>query len=264
MFFSISKVGWALVSPDSILVLLLLVCCFLLWRRSYKKAKKLLLFVTVVFLLISLFPIGSWLRYPLETRFTANPELPAKVDGIILLSGPERADLSDVWKQMQLEDGAERHLAFMELARRYPQANLVFSGGSRKLFEQRYKAADYALELFKKQGINTSRIIFERESRNTYENAFLSFNLVQPVAGETWVLVTSASHMPRSVGIFCKINWPVIAYPVDHRTMPNLVFKVDWKFSRHLSDLYWVSREWVGLFVYYITGKTDDLLPDGC
>lgn len=264
MFFWLSKIGWALVSPDSILLLLLLFCCILLWFRAYKKARYLLTIITVCVLLLGFIPVAEWLRYPLETRFPASPDLPVQVDGIIMLSGPERADLSDAWQQVQLRDGAERYMAFMQLARDYPQATLLFSGGSGKLTNQRYKAADYASQLFAEQGLNSHGIVYERESRNTYENARLSFNLVQPQRSETWILVTSASHMPRAVGIFCKLKWPVIPYPVDHRTTPELGITIEWDFSDHLRDLVLISREWLGLFAYYLTDKTDAFLSRGC
>jgi uncharacterized SAM-binding protein YcdF (DUF218 family) len=180
------------------------------------------------------------------------------------LAGPENAALSALWQQMEFRDGAERYTTFMMLARRYPDASLVFTGGSGSLAKQVYKAADYAAVFFTEQGMDIDRITFERESRNTYENALNSKSIVAPLAGEKWLLVTSAMHMPRSVGIFCKLEWPVIPYPVDHTVPPELEFSITWYLSAHLNDLMWALREWSGLLAYYISGKTGALLPDRC
>ena len=103
-----------------------------------------------------------------------------------------------------------------------------------KVSNQNYKAADVAKRLFKEQGLDTSRIIFERESRNTWENAVFTKNLVKPKVGEKWVLITTAWHMPRSMGVFCKLEWDVIPYPVDYQTKPGHLFAVDWNFVGHL------------------------------
>jgi uncharacterized SAM-binding protein YcdF (DUF218 family) len=165
---------------------------------------------------------------------------------------------------VELRDGAERYTAFMMLARQYPDATLVFTGGSGSLTKQEYKAADVAARLFKEQGLDNRRITFERESRNTYENALFSKKLVVPGENERWLLVTSAIHMPRSVGIFCNLGWPVIPYPVDHQVTPELEFTVGWRLSGHLRGLYWALHEWTGLLVYYLVGKSNSVLPEAC
>ena len=76
-----------------------------------------------------------------------------------------------------------------------------------------------------------------------------------------WLLVTSAFHMPRSVGIYRKQGWNVIPYPVDHYSTTEIGLKLDPKLWRNLRDLNTAMREWIGLVVYYLTGKTDQLLP---
>ena len=62
------------------------------------------------------------------------------------------------------------------------------------------------------------RIELEGKSRNTAENATFSKALANPKPGERWLLVTSAHHMPRSVGCFRRAGFAVEAYPVDWRT----------------------------------------------
>ena len=263
VFFWLSKIGWAVVAPDSLLVLLLISGCILLWAGKIKSAKILLSVLTLAVLVVAVFPVGSLLLRPIESRFKQDPEINTPVDGIIVLGGAELAELSAAWRQPELNQHAERFTAFIMLARRYPDAKLVFSSGSASLTNQQYKGADVAVRLFAEQGLEPGRITFERESRNTYENAVFSKHLLKPEPGERWILVTSADHMPRAVGIFCKLGWSVVPYPVDHQVKPE-GFTPEWHFLEHLDTLYTAAYEWTGLLVYYATGKTDSLLPKSC
>lgn len=264
VFFWLSKLAWLIIAPDSLLVILALVTWALLWYGMNRMAKRILGLAAIAMLIVALFPVGEWVLYPLEKRFSANPVLPQKIDGIIVLSGAEDANLSAIWNQVELGDGAERLLAFLALARRYPEAKLVFAGGSGSMVNQAHKGADVAKRLFEQQGLDVSRITFERESRNTFENAVLSKALVKPAPGENWILITSAFHMPRSVGIFCRAGWPVIPYPVDHRAWPGNLLRIDLGLAGHLGEMAMGVKEWVGLAAYYATGKTAALLPAGC
>jgi uncharacterized SAM-binding protein YcdF (DUF218 family) len=157
---------------------------------------------------------------------------------------------------------ADRIIAAAALAREYPNARVVFSGGSPNLISNDAKEADYAGAIFESLGIAKSRLIMERRSRNTIENAEFSKALVAPQAGERWLLVTSAYHMPRSVGLFRKAGFAVEPYPVDWRiggrqslfAFTNIA--VD---GLARTDL--AMREWMGLIAYRATGKIDELLP---
>jgi len=60
--------------------------------------------------------------------------------------------------------------------------------------------------------------------------------------------------MPRAVGIFCKIDWPVITYPVDYRS-GAFAQRIGWNFVGNLDDLNVGAKEWVGLLAYWLTGK---------
>jgi uncharacterized SAM-binding protein YcdF (DUF218 family) len=116
--------------------------------------------------------------------------------------------------------------------------------------------------VFDSLGIEKSRLIIERNARNTIENAEFSKALAAPKPGERWLLVTSAVHMPRSVGLFRKIGFAVEPYPVDWRTRGLADI---WTFTPLATeglvrtDL--AMREWIGLVAYRLTGKIDDLLP---
>ena len=247
LFFYISKLIWLLASPDSLLLILILLSLFLLSIGKQKQGKILLSSVSAILIIIAFFPIGEWLLYPLESRFQTNPTLPEKVDGIIVLSGAENAELSHIWQQVELGAAAERDLTFLKLARQYPDAKLVFTGGSGSLTKQQFKGADVAKKLFKQLNFGTKRIIFERKSRNTYENIIYSKELINPKKNNNWILITTGWHLPRSVGISCKAQWPVIPYPVDHQTNKDNLFRIDFDLSNNLYTLKTAIKEWLGL-----------------
>ncbi len=264
LFFWLSKLIWLFISPGSLVLILILLSFALLLLGKQRAGTRLLGFVCAVLLVIAFIPLHNLLLYPLETRFATNPELPQKIDGIIVLSGAEQAYLSSLWDQVELGPAAERDLAFVTLARQYPQAKLVFAGGSGTLTRQNYKDADVAEKLFVQLGLDIERVIFEKTSRNTYENALFAKRSIQPNKDENWILITTAWHMPRSVGAFCKQQWPVIPYPVDHVTPRGDLISISLSLAGHLRDLKIGLKEWVGLVAYYLTGKTTALLPSQC
>ena len=263
-FFFLSKLIWLLVSPDSLLLILILVALFFLYLGKQQLAKKTLSIASGLFIIIAFFPVGEWLLYPLESHFQTNPTLPDNITGIIALSGAEDAELSHIWQQVELNNAAERDLTFLTLAQQYPKAKLVYTGGTGSLTKQEYKGADVAKKLFEQLGFNTVEIIFERESRNTYESAIYSKKIVKPAKGENWILITTGWHMPRSVGIFCKEEWPVIPYSVDHQTNKDNLFRINFNLSGNLLTLKTAIKEWLGLFAYYLSGKTTSFLPSQC
>ena len=264
LFFWLSKLAWLLISPGSLLLLFVLLIFILLVLNKQRIAKIVAATLSCLLLIIAFFPVGEWLLYPLESHFPTNPVLPEKIAGIIVLSGAEHPYLSTLWQQVELGDAAERDLAFMMLARQYPEAKLIFTGGTGSLTKQEYKAADVAKELFAQQGFDIDRVMFEKDSRNTYENARYSYKLASPKVNENWILISTAWHMPRSVGIFCKINWPMIPYPVDHQTSKGHLFRIEFGLLNNLVTLRTAIKEWLGLLAYRISGKTPELLPGQC
>lgn len=264
LFFYFSKIIWLFVSPDSLLLLLIILSLVLFYIGKEKYANKILTTASILLIIIAFFPIGNWLLYPLESHFQTNPPLPDKVDGIIVLSGAENAELSTVWNQVELGGAVERDLTFLSLAKHYPKAKLIFTGGTGSLTKQEFKAADVAKELFKQQGFDIKRVQFERESRNTYENVIFSQQLVKPEQNEKWILITTGWHMPRSVGIFCNAEWSVIPYPVDHQTNKDNLIMLNFDLAKNLTVLKTAIKEWLGLFAYYLSGKTTALLPERC
>lgn len=262
-FFYLSKIGWSLVQPDAWLVYLLILLTALLWFNKTQSARKLATLLVLLVVAIAVLPVPYWLYSPLEHRFPPNPVLPARIDGIILLGGTIQPVITNQWDQVALGPSAEREVAFVALARQYPEARLLMTGGSGNLRNQELKEADLSPLLLRTMRLDTSRVLFERESRNTYENAVNGKQLMQPQPGETWLLVTSAFHMPRAVGAFCGQGWPVLPWPVDFKTAAADE-RLSFDLAAKLQDLNNALHEWLGLAAYYATGKSSALLPAQC
>ena len=125
------------------------------------------------------------------------------------------------------------------------------------------KEADDAKEFLQMIGFERMNdMLFERESRNTFENAKYSKDIAKPKTGQTWILVTSAFHMPRSMGIFKQQNWEVIPYPSGPRTYGQYSLKPNvFALLGSFITLDMALREFIGIGVYYFSGKSAFLLP---
>ena len=264
IFFLLSKLIWAVIAPGSLLLILVLFILVMLSRGKILLVQWSLGCLASVLLAVTLFPVGEWLLYPLEAPFLVAPVLPKQIDGVIVLTGAKIVTFSGTGKQVEATHASTRDIAFLALAKRYPTAKLVVTGGSSYVLDQEQRAADVAKVVYKENGLDVSRVIFERESRNTFENAVHSKQIVKPHRSEKWLLITSAFHMSRSVGIFCKMGWPVIPYPVDAHASGDNLFRIEIDLARHLFDLDTGMREWIGLLAYYLSGKTTNFLPLGC
>ena len=259
MFYYIAKLIWLLLQPSNLLLIAIGGGAgLLLWGRR-RAAGWLIVPAAVVLLLTSILPVGQWLLLPLENRFPQT-DSPPVVDGIVVLGGSVDLDISAARETVALQDAAERYTALIELGRRFPEARLVFSGGAEWLADTDLKAAEAMRAFCRRQGFPCARILFESRSRNTHENALFARDLAEPGTGETWLLVTSAAHMPRSVGIFRQIGWDMVAWPVDYQTA-GFSWLTHLNTSRRLGELDLAVKHWLGLLAYWLTGRTDSLFP---
>ena len=262
MFFVLSKILWFFVVPLNVVFLLLVTGAPLLWTRWQRLGRWLIASAAAISIFLVLVPVGANFNLWIENRFPPNPDLPETVSGIIVLGGALQARISAKRHTMALSSSVERIVEFATLAERFPDAKLVFTGGSGSLLDQEYKEADYATPFLQRLGVDPQRIVFENQSQNTYENATLSYDLVAPEGGETWILVTSASHMPRAMGCFRKVGWPgLIPYPVDYSYAGDESFGPPLTIGSGSVGISKALHELLGLTFYYLTGKTDALFP---
>lgn len=264
MSFALSKVFWTLAEPGDFLVLLLSLGVLLGWTRYWRRTgRRLVVLATLALLFIALSPVDMWLTLPLEDRFPAVTNPPAHVDGIIVLGGALRPNITKARGQPALTEAAERMTAFAGLVRRYPDAKLLFTGGNAALFPEpgQLTEADVARALFADLGLPVARIVFEDKSRNTYDNAVMSKAIMEPKPGETWLLVTSAFHMPRAVGCFRQSGWPVLPWPVDYQFAGNTESGWGFGFTRRLQRFGDALHEWLGLLAYRTMGRINAVFP---
>ena len=261
MFFYLSKITWFLIEPGNILFIALVLGVVLLWSPWHKNGRRLLTLCAFLAIIISTIPVGKSMLMVLENRFPTNHTLPEEVDGIIALGGVVNEVVTQSRGQVTIGGGITRLTELANLSKKYPDAKLVFSGGSGKLLTQSIKEADILPPLLVTLGINPERMIYENASRNTYENANMTKSLVNPGPHENWILITSAFHMPRSIGVFRKAGWTVIPYPVDYIYSQDDPLRLFFSLPAGLNALSKSLHEWLGLVVYRLTGKTGDIFP---
>lgn len=261
LFFIVSKLAWSVLSPSALYIWLTFLALVLLHAGYGRAAKMLLLTMTLFGLMVMAYPVGDVLLEKLEQRFAVPEQLPEQIDGIIVLGGGEQLKTSLSWQAPQTGEGGERYLAAAMLARHYPKTPLWVSGGSNLLQLSAHQAvADIHRQLLLMAGVPAAQIHIEQNSRNSYEN-IQNLRQVLPDPDGQYLLVTSAYHMPRSIGISRKLGLNVIAYPVDYRSQRGDQRQWDFALFEHLETLEPAIREWLGLTVYYLTGKTSQLLP---
>jgi uncharacterized SAM-binding protein YcdF (DUF218 family) len=263
VFYYISKIAWFFATPSNLLLTLILLGLMLgLFKRFRGFGIGLGLVVTLATMALGLLPIASYILLPLEERFPPFQDDGRPVDGIVLLGGSVEAADSASRGTIIVNESAERVLDTIQLAHRYPNARILISGGGGTVFGDGEAEAPIIANYLKSVGIDPGRLLIEDRSRTTAENAIFSRGIAKPRDGERWLLVTSAWHMPRAVGVFEKVGFPVIPYPVDFRTGSGSRIHRPFAFiSEGLRRLDLGTKEWAGLWGYYATGRTAVLFP---
>jgi len=262
LFFVLSKTLGFMLMPSNFLIGLGTIGAILLMTRWRRLGRRLMATAAIALAVCAFSPLGYALLYPLEQRFPPWDPARGPPDGIVVLGASIEADLSAAHGVPVVRGAPDRIVRAAMLAHTYPNARIVFSGGSANLISNDAREADFAASIFEGVGIAKSRLIMERRSRNTYENAEFSKNLVNPKPGERWLLVTSAFHMPRSVGLFRKAGFAVEPFPVDWR-VGDIRDLASFALlgAEGLSRTDTAMREWLGLVAYRLAGRTDQLLP---
>ena len=231
MFYPISQVFWPIFAPSNVLIFITSAAAVFALLLQSKLAAWLAAIGGCALIIGSFTPVSYWLTLPLENRFPHwRAGFQPLVDGVIVLSG------------------SGGPIELVQLSQDFPQARLVYSG-----YEG--NGAEYLLAKFARLGGDRERVTVETRSRNTFQNALYSKELIKPNAQERWLVVTTASHMPRAIGCFRRVGFKVEAYPILYTGAETGVST--WA----LSTLDAAMKEWMGLLVYRATGKTDELFP---
>ncbi|MCP4328870.1 MAG: YdcF family protein [Alphaproteobacteria bacterium] len=258
--FEIAKIADLIATPSNLIFILVIFGTGLLFTRWSRGGRRILAVASVLFVIAGVTPLPEIGVRWLEDRVPVPTPLPPRVDGIVVLGGGGDAELLQSRPEHLLGDGNSRSTAFFTLANLYPEARLVFSGGTGSLTSDT-READMARQIFQRMGLVDDRIIYERNSRNTRENAVFSYNLAKPKADETWLLVTSANHLPRAIGAFRKAGWSVIGVPAGFQARATGAgsYRFDVRRGLRLADLF--VHEMLGLAYYRWAEYSDALVP---
>jgi len=260
--FYISKVFWGVMQPAMLLLILVIAGAVLLGTRYQRAGRRLVIAAAVFFVVGGIGPLSTWMILPLEDRFPRADLSGRPVDGIVILGGAEDARVAKGRGTHALNESAERMTEAATLARRYPDAKVLFTGGTVEILREPTVEADAAGMVLRDLGIGSDRLLLERKARNTAENAVLAKELADPKPGQRWLLITSAWHMPRAMGLFRKAGFDVEAWPTDYRTAgPSDAWMLFSSPVEGLRRLDFVVKEWLGLLVNRVTGRSDELFP---
>ena len=257
MFFVLSKVFWFFAQPVNLAIFLILIglLAAILGRRRLAVSGVAL--AALILVAATWTSLGALLLGPLEDRFP-RPELPQAIAGVVVLGGGMEGQINLARGGYELNAGGDRFVEATALAHRFPDARIVVSGGTGTLLLSGEADADTALRLLTALGVSPQRLVLENKSRSTYENALFSKEMVEPAPGETWLLVTSAFHMPRSMALFRKAGFEVLPWPVDYRTTGDEGIGL---FTDNAIDSLQATtiglREWIGLVAYWLSGRID-------
>jgi uncharacterized SAM-binding protein YcdF (DUF218 family) len=259
--FALSQIADVILLPSNLIALLGLAAALALASGFRKLGVGGLLTAALLLAIFGWTPVGAAALIVLENRFPA-PEIRGPVAGVVMLGGAVDTHIAHDRRAVTLTDAAERVTAVAELAERYPQARILLSGGASDLLApEPATESSLARDLLVAMGVPARRIELEERSRNTCENAIESKRVAQPRADDRWLLVTSASHMPRAVACFRAVDFPVLPYPVDYRTRGRADLRrpsASIAAGLAASDL--AAHEWVGLLLYRLT-RTHELFP---
>jgi len=268
MFFILSKVLMFFVLPSNIVWMLVAAGMIMLWRGRLAAGRRLVAAGLASILIVGFSPLGTLLIYPLEQRFVlskaavAEPARLGRIDGVIVLGGFEDGRIASGRGLLALNEGGERLAETVRLAHALPDAKIVFSGGVGNLLLTAEDAAASVGGYLESVGIARQRIVLEAKSRNTWENATMTREVLQPTPGKRYLLVTSAWHMPRSMGVFRQAGFDVVAWPVDYRTRgADDLVRPFAAIGNGLERSDTAVKEWIGLAAYYLTSRSNAMWP---
>ncbi|MEN3791198.1 YdcF family protein [Fulvimarina sp. MAC3] len=262
MFFYLAKIGWFVLQPLVAIILIGLAGWISVLFGWKKIGRAFFVLAALSLAIVSISPLGLAMTAYLENRFERPAQMPAKVDGIIVLGGGFDTRVARTRGVIELNEAADRATVAAALARTYPDAEVLFSGGVAAAFRDDIPETQSAEQFFLGLGLDPNRLKLDAKARDTFENAVYAEALADPQPGETWLLVTSAYHMPRAMGCFRTVGFDVVPYPVDYRTPAGAdVWQPSTATTRNLEKVHFAIREYLGLAAYRIAGRTGSFIP---
>ena len=256
MEFYIAKFVNYLLEPLYILSFFLLILIFFLLFTNLKKLTFFFSkFLLILFLFFGYTPLSNFLLNKIEDYIKPSKYPIQQLKGIVVLGGIFESGLkSKERNDVLINQGAERLTKALELYNKNTKLLILFSGFSQDLKPQGWNESDMAKKFFLDQGVKSDNLIFENQSRNTFENIKYSKDIILSYKG-TWGLVTSAYHMPRSYFGFKRQGLILEPISVDYQTGTSPMFWINFDIASGLRNWSIIFHEIIGISYYRITGK---------
>jgi uncharacterized SAM-binding protein YcdF (DUF218 family) len=256
MEFYLSKILNFFINPLYILSLVILIQLFIIF---FLQSKKLVIFFSKLFLILFLFfgysPLSNFLLSKIEDYIQPSKYPIQQLTGVVVLGGSfEKGSESKERNEVFINSSAERLTKALEIYKKNPRVFILFSGFSNAIKPQGWSESDMAKKFFLDQGVRIDNLIFENQSRNTFENIKYSKDIIANYKG-TWGLVTSAHQMPRSFFAFKKQGLILEPINVDYKTGTNRMFWINFDISSGLSNWSIIFHEFIGIAYYKVTNK---------
>jgi uncharacterized SAM-binding protein YcdF (DUF218 family) len=257
MFHYVSKFASLFLQPLNWIAILLVAGVILLFVRSQRLrsfGRTLCGVAALLLLLAGWHPLPEALISAHEDRHAPPTSDLSGFTGMVVLGGVFSAYDGRDRLQPALGCAGDRVVVPIPLMNQYRNMRLLFTGGAAFPAPPIQAEATAARTYFERMGTDMSRVLFESQSRDTYENATFSLRVPTVDATQPWLLITSASHMPRALATFQKAGWNVTPYPVNYYSLYNTQW---WSYSLFRGFEAWrlVIYEYLGLAVYRLTGR---------
>ncbi len=209
--FVLKKVVGEVMGPLSIGLFIAFAGLVALYIERLRIAKQLLTLAFVWITLVSYGPISDMLVKPLEQKYPALIETPVDVNYVLVLGNGHKSDATLPISTQVSSTALTRLSEGIRHYYRLPDAKLIVSGYS-GLYDPNSHASmqkKIALSL----GMDADDILMFDKAKDTLEEAMAMKNVV---GTEPFILVTSATHMPRAYKIFASLGLNPIAAPTDY------------------------------------------------
>jgi uncharacterized SAM-binding protein YcdF (DUF218 family) len=256
MEFYLSKILNFFINPLYILSSVILIQLFII---LFSESKKLVIFFSKLLLILFLFfgyiPLSNLLLSKIEDYIQPSKYPVQQLTGAIVLGGSFNSGLeSKERNEVSLNSSAERLTKALEIYKKNPRILIIFSGFSNEISPKGWSESDMARKFFLDQGVKIENLVFDNQSRNTFENIKYSKDIIANYKG-TWGLITSASHMPRSFFLFKKQGLILEPISVDYKTGTSRIFWINFDIRIGLINWNIMFHELIGIAYYKITNK---------
>lgn len=253
MFFALSKILSFLMHPLFWIVFLI----FLGWLTKKPIRKKRLFISAAVAMLFFTNTVIFLELTRMYEPFGKKIEEVGNYDVAIVLGG--MAEYDNNLKRLSLRRGGDRIWQALHLYEIGKVKKLMIVGANGSLTDSPLNEAVQFRDVLLDFGVPDEDIIIEVNSKNTYENAVESKKILDKRSDlSSYLLVTSALHMPRSEACFKKAGFKNFdVFTTDHFTGEKRGYGLEQYFVPNLSlmtDWYKLNHEWVGYFTYWVMG----------